>query len=534
MVQAPLDDIVFREATEDDAEVITNLFRVVYGEGYVHPRLYENREVKRMIFQESSMVLVAEHEPTSVVVGAAGVLFEMGAYTDLVGEFGRLVVDPEWRGRGIGSRLMEERLRRLGGRLHVGFAEVRVDAPASARISQRHGFVPVGVLPQKLIFDGKREHAALLVRHFGEALALRRNHPRVIPEAYPLADIALGGVGLETDVVLDGDTPAHPGGGEYELRELSASGYAALLRIERGRIREREVFGPQRLQYGMARLAASDSTYLVAQVEGRVVGAIGFMRDDVERHVRVFEVIHTSPDVICFLFHALTRRCEQDDTMGVEVDVGAHATRMQRTLLEMDYLPCAYVPAMAFHDVERVDVIKMYRLFQPLLDLPFEAPEPTRSIGLRVLRDFATIDVRPHLRHLMRQLDICRGLTAEQSSRLVVSFEHRALPEGTRLFAPGDPAEEMVLVVEGEARVEVDDGILGSVGPGECLGEVAFLSETPHAAGAVATRAMEVGVLRREALEALVRRRPDIGTVVYRNLARGLGSKLRRADGLEA
>ena len=43
---------------------------------------------------------------------------------------------------------------------------------------------------------------------------------------------------------------------------------------------------------------------------------------------------------------------------------------------------------------------------------------------------------------------------------------------------------------------------------------------------------LEVAVLTRSSLHGLVRSRPDIGTVVYRNLARGLGAKLRRADGV--
>jgi len=37
-------------------------------------------------------------------------------------------------------------------------------------------------------------------------------------------------------------------------------------------------------------------------------------------------------------------------------------------------------------------------------------------------------------------------------------------------------------------------------------------------------------VLLRDDLQDLVRQRPDIGVVLYRNLARGLGEKLRRAD----
>ena len=41
---------------------------------------------------------------------------------------------------------------------------------------------------------------------------------------------------------------------------------------------------------------------------------------------------------------------------------------------------------------------------------------------------------------------------------------------------------------------------------------------------------VKAAVLRRQDLEELVRQRPDIGVVLFRNLARGLGEKLRRSD----
>ncbi|MDH3423864.1 MAG: GNAT family N-acetyltransferase, partial [Gemmatimonadota bacterium] len=281
MTNRPPSEIRYRDADEADAPAVTELFRTAYGEGYVHPQVYDPREVKRMIYDEDTLVLVAEHAPSGRIVGTAGVLFEMGAYSDLVGEFGRLVVDPDWRGRGIGHRLMDERLARVGGRLHLGFVEVRVSTSHSARVSQAHGFFPVGALPQKLKFGNTREHAALLVRTFGDALMLRRNHPRIIPEAHGLAETALQGAGLSPDAIVDEQAAAYPPGNGHSIEELTASGYSSVLRIERGRVRNREVFGPQRLHYGLFRLEASDSRYVVAKRDDRVVGALGYMKDEV-------------------------------------------------------------------------------------------------------------------------------------------------------------------------------------------------------------------------------------------------------------
>lgn len=532
MDQVPGDDIRIREANELDAQAIVDLFLRAYGSGYVHPQFYDVRGVTRIIFDERSLVLVATEGKSGQVVGTAGVLYEMGAHADLVGEFGRLVVRPDWRGRGIGNRLMEERLARLGGRLHMAFVEVRVGTPQSPMISQAHGFVPVGFLPQKLVFGGKREHTSMLVKHFGTSLALRKNHPRVIPEAGHLAEVALRGVGLTPDVILDEEATAYPGNGLYELDVLTTEAYPALLRIERGRVRRREVFGPQRLHYGLFKLAESQSEYLVAREGDRLVGALGFTTDEVERHARIFEVVYMEEDAVRFLVGAFEERCQEVGTECLEVDVGADATRMQRTLLEMGYLPAAYVPAMAFDEVERVDIVRMYRLLGPLLDLPFEAPEPTKSVGQYVLAQFEAQQRRPTLARAMADLDLCAGLTEEQTDYLMRECWVGRLPAGERLFSEGDRPDRMIVVLSGCAAIDIGGEVIGTVGPRESLGEVALLSGHDHAASAIAQTDMDVGVIDAASLKAIVRRRPDIGTVVYRNLARGLGDKLHRADGI--
>ena len=85
-------------------------------------------------------------------------------------------------------------------------------------------------------------------------------------------------------------------------------------------------------------------------------------------------------------------------------------------------------------------------------------------------------------------------------------------------------------MLEGSARIEIDGRVVGTVGSGEALGEVSFLTGADHSATATAEEPMEVGTLVRGRLRGMVRRRPDIGTVVYRNLASGLADKLRRTD----
>ena len=65
--------------------------------------------------------------------------------------------------------------------------------------------------------------------------------------------------------------------------------------------------------------------------------------------------------------------------------------------------------------------------------------------------------------------------------------------------------------------------VIGTVRTEETCGEVSLLSVRLHSATANAVNDIEVAELLRRDLEDLIRRRPDIGVIIYRNLAVGLG-----------
>ena len=80
-------------------------------------------------------MLVAEDVESGQVYGTASVVFDIGADSDLIGEFGRLAVLPEARGRGLGNRLMEARIEHIRNRLHVAVVENRTPHAFSQKIS---------------------------------------------------------------------------------------------------------------------------------------------------------------------------------------------------------------------------------------------------------------------------------------------------------------------------------------------------------------------------------------------------------------
>ena len=524
--------ISVRPAQEADVEQIRDIFYAVYGSEYPHREVYDELWLKRSVFSEDVLMLVAEDTTKGRVVGTASLLFEIGAHSDLVGEFGRLAVHPDFRRAGIGKLLMEKRIEAIQDRLHVGLVLARVVHPYAQMISLSQEFFPVGFLPLRHLFS-HRESIGLLARYFGDSLALRRNNPRVIPEIYPLAHLIHHQAKLPCDLIVDEESAPYPHGGQFRLEELRVQGYPALLRIERGRVRHREVFGSMRLEYGFFRLRARHAHYFLALDGETIVGAVGFTEDPIEHSVNVFELIALNDEAIRFLLSEFERKCrEERDVEYIEIDVSAHAPRMQRTLLELNFLPAAYIPAMVFHEVERLDIIKMVRL-NKLQDLgPLGLTPQVKEVADLVMRGFTSRAVAPRLVRAVVDIPLFQGLNDEQVSRLAGVCSIKQFKSGDRIFCESDPPECLYIVLEGKVGISAGKPAVGvgTVTKGEVLGELSLLSSKPHSATATADASVEAAVLCHRDLDDLVRRRPDIGVIMYRNLAMGLGRKLLRSD----
>jgi hypothetical protein len=287
-----------------------------------------------------------------------------------------------------------------------------------------------------------------------------------------------------------------------------------------------------RLHYGLFMLQARRSRYLIARQDSRIAGAIGFTLDPVEKAVRVFELISLHDDVVRFLLGDLESSCrEKWGVCYIEVDASAYAPRMQRTLIELGFLPAAYVPALVFHEVERLDVVKMVRLLAPL-DVSTEGlTPPARTLADLVLSRFRSRSVLPRIAQAVQELSLFGGLNAEQVNRLAGVCTLSSFRPGEVVFQEGQKSEEMHLILEGEvaiARAESSSPI-GVVTKGECLGEMSLLTSAAHSATATARTPVEAAVLSHQDLAELIRLRPDIGLHIYKNLAVGMGEKLKRA-----
>jgi GNAT superfamily N-acetyltransferase len=523
-------NIQIREAQEADVPSIRDLFTKCYGPHYRYQDFYDDYWLKKTVYSDNYLFLVATDG--DVVLGSASVYFDTGSYTDLLGEFGRLVVNPDYRERGIGSMLMRERIRFANQRLHFGLANTRTRHPFAQNISYKHGFQPIGFLPLASLFDD-RESTAVMGQLFRGAKDLRRNHPKIIPEVFPLAAKVLSGLGLPNDLLVIEDADSYPMHEEYQVEELAETGLPYLLRIERGRLKRRQVFGNLMLSHGYFALQAKEAQYLVARQDEIIVGAIGYVYDQVGKTIKIVELIDVDDAVGGFLLRELDRRAREElDVAYAEVAVSAYWPRIQRTLDQLGFCPAAYCPSYVFHGMERLDAIRMAKLYIPFEIGPIKLIPPVEEIFNIVVPGFLAKRVGIQVDEFTRSVSIFKGLIDAQLRSIsgicrVVNFK-----AGDVIFHEEDVNRNLYMVLSGEVDILMgpDRVSVGKVLAGDVLGEISLVGETPHSATAVVVRDGQFIVLTHGDFRNLIQRYPRIGMTVMHNIARSLGDKLKTLD----
>lgn len=515
-----------RQVTETDLPAIRDLFYRSYGEEYPYKEFYSDEWLKRSIYRDSYLFLLAE--VNGRIAGTASVYFEVGAYSDLCGEFGRLAVDPEFRDQGVGGALMRARLDFATRRLHFGLTECRTAHDYAQRISEKFGLRPIGFLPQKVLLDN-RESLVMMARTFGPARELRSNNPRVIPEVFSLGQIALRNMGFHSDLIAVEDADGYPIGADFSVAELSESLLPYLLRIERGRLSRRHIFGNLQLSYGLFMLEASNSRYLVARENDRIVGAIGFTLDTIGRSIKVLELIDLRDDVAGFLLKELDTWAQKVyGAEYLEITVSAYWPDIQRTLSNLGFVPVAYCPSFVFHEVERLDTIKMAKLYVPLEIDHVALTAASREVYDLVRTGFEEKRLGISVNETTRQMAIFAGLEEGELAKIAGLCAVIAYPQGQVVLREGQTSHVFYMVMEGSIDILAPDEsrILARIHAGDFLGEISLVSQQPHMATAVTHTACKLVALQRDDFENLINRYPRIGLKVMRNIAINVGQKL--------
>jgi NTE family protein len=119
--------------------------------------------------------------------------------------------------------------------------------------------------------------------------------------------------------------------------------------------------------------------------------------------------------------------------------------------------------------------------------------------------------------------------------RLADQSIHMRIPRGDVLVRQGDPADELYITLSGRFIVArgAEAEVVAEIGPGEPIGELAFLGNSTRTATVIAARDSEVLMLSRDAYSRVIREAPGIMPAILACVARRLASATRTAPKLK-
>lgn len=139
---------------------------------------------------------------------------------------------------------------------------------------------------------------------------------------------------------------------------------------------------------------------------------------------------------------------------------------------------------------------------------------------------------------LVARLSLFSALEKEGLRALIGCFEMITVPAGKAVISEGEEGAEAYIVARGELEVRRNDGedgrtiTLARLTNGALFGEMALLSRAPRTASVVANRPSILLVARRDALEAVAERRPDVGVELAAHCRRRMVANLVRTSKL--
>ena len=519
-------------ADEADIPQIMDLFIKIYGKDYPFKKFYDTMWLTKSIYSDDNIFLVAREK--NQIVGTGSVFLTAGGFSDLIGEFGRLVVDPNYSRKGVGTKIFDGLIDSVSEMVQFGFGECRAVHSGAQKICERCGFFPTGFEPNKYQFETTRESVVFVTKLFEPALSLRRNNPRVIASIYPMAAKSMQNLGLPTDLIVEDDVDGYPTEKSFDVKELQSAGVSPLLRIERGRIKNPEVFGNLSLSYGFFKIATNQAHYLAAKDKGVTLGAIGFTVDIIDKKVKVLELIEFDDEVKGFLLATLDKLASQRyGAQYIEIDVSGYSPQMQKTLDRLGFVPVAYCPSMVFRGVERLDVVRMAKLLFPPNVSNLQLTPMAMDMFKLAMKDLECKKIGMEITEITRQSDIFQGLSDGELAQLAQICKMVTYPADKKICSEGECGSEIFVLAEGKASVFAQKtgkkrSKIGKVSQGEIFGEMSIIEDLPRVADLVTDVESKLVVIDRGELENLMNKNCHLGKVVMQNIAKGLSRKLRR------
>jgi CRP-like cAMP-binding protein len=132
------------------------------------------------------------------------------------------------------------------------------------------------------------------------------------------------------------------------------------------------------------------------------------------------------------------------------------------------------------------------------------------------------------------ELIIFHLLDAAEMEQVLPYFEVMDCPAGTTIFKEGDDGDYACFIASGQFEVKIQTEFKGKqviialLGKGSIVGEMSLTDQHPRSATVVSRVDSKLIILRREAVESISQKSPQIGIKILMGLNRVLSIRLRQ------
>jgi len=190
---------------------------------------------------------------------------------------------------------------------------------------------------------------------------------------------------------------------------------------------------------------------------------------------------------------------------------------------------------MVFRGVERLDVVRMAKLYFPPDVLNIKLTPMATDMFKLAMKDLEYKKIGMEITEITRKSDIFQGLSDGELSQLAQICKMVSYPAGKTICKEGECGSEIFVLAEGSAsvlarRTGKKRSKIGSVGQGEIFGEMSIIEDLPRVADLITDVDSKLVVIDRFELENLMNKNSHLGKLVMQNMAQGLSRKLRRCE----
>ncbi len=521
--------LTIRPATPNDAPQWLELVRASFGDNYPTKDVYDLDWITAQLdTSKGPETLIAEDQ--GVIKGSASFLRGESTNSNPVCNIGRNLFRPEAFADGSAHTLLQDVVKLTTDRKQMAVVRVAATDNGQQIAFEKLGFACVGFQPLKHILR-QRVGVLFYVHGANSVLATRTPLSESLPQVSELGIHALQSLQIANSMVVRDGASGYPLQCELKVHEGTFDDFE-LWRVQAEAANPPpEISGRFNFGFGLLRLPFTASMRaLLGQRDEKMVAGLAYYFDEHDKCVRVTDGFCSDDLSMGALLTAAVKTAqEQFNAVYTEMDILATAPRLLKSAEQLGFVPVAYLPAFFNGGAGNFDVVKMVKLNLPYSVETADFTAHARAAVEIIDRNFQDQKLGLAIINLLRPLSMFNGLGDGELRKMARLYVQKLYRAGDVVFPKGASGEEAYVILRGKINIHLDTHAppIAQLTEGKIFGELAFLDGAPRVAHAIAAQPSILLVMQRSAFNDLVRREPNLGMAVMRNLALDLAVKLR-------